>query len=184
MSPERPTAPAAGTTRGIVVIVVAVVLGVVLLARGGNGSLIDTGTAKAASKSSTTVAGGVPSIPQETTAPAPPATNAPAGVSVAIFNGTGGASTTAAGDNRAKLTPAGYTSVQIADTTATPTSAIYYANGAQGDAIAIANLLKLPVKTPQPMSSAASLPTGAQNATVIVIVGQDSAPGAGTTATT
>jgi hypothetical protein len=101
-------------------------------------------------------------------------------VQVAVFNGTGGANTTAAGDNRAKLTPAGYTSIQIGDTTTTPTSAIYYAEGAGGDAQAIAALLKLPVTAPQPIAAAASLPGGSQGAKVVVIVGQDSV-GAATT---
>lgn len=170
---DRPATAPPGSAKGIVVIVVAVVLGVVLLARGGGGSLIDTGTSSA-SKTSTTVESNLPSLPAETTTTAAPPTNPPANVSVAIFNGTGGANTTAAGDNRAKLAPAGYTNVQIADTTATPTSAIYYATGAGGDANAIAQILGLPAKVPQPIASAASLPPGVQGASVIVIIGQDS----------
>lgn len=183
MSPaDRSASAPPGAAKGIVVIAVAVVLGFVLLARGGGGSLIDTGSSSA-SKSSTTVNSNLPSLPAETTTTAPPPTNAPASVSVAIFNGTGGANTTAAGDNRAKLTPAGYTTVQIGDTTTTATSVIYYANGAGGDARAIAALLNLPAKVPQPIASAASLPAGVQGASVIVIVGQDSVAGAGKTGT-
>lgn len=175
MSPANRPAPAApGSTKGAIVVVVAVALGLVLLARGGGSSLIDTGSSKATS-SSTTVAVGLGSLPVESTTTVPPPTNPPASVQVAIFNGTGGANTSAAGQNRNKLTPAGFTSIQVGDTTTTPTSAIYYAEGAGGDAQAIAALLKLPVTAPQPISAAASLPGGSQGAKVVVIVGQDSA---------
>jgi hypothetical protein len=165
-------------TRGIVIIAVAVVLGLVLLARGGHGSLIDR--AASHGNTSTTVEASTPTVPIETTTSAPPPTNAPASVKVAIFNGTGGALPNAAGDSQRKLTPAGYSNVTIADTTATQTSAIYYAPGAQGDADAIAKALGMSV-TPKPSSSAASLPGGSTGAQVIVIIGADAAGGATST---
>ena len=170
---NRP-APLAGPTaaRGVVIIAAAVVLGAVLLARGGHGSLLDRATSHP--KSSTTVQADFPSTTNETTT-AVPTTNPPSQVKVAIFNGTGGALPNAAGDNQRKLTPHGYTQVSINDTTATGTSVIYYAPGAQGDAAAIAALLGLPAKTPVPLSQAASVPAGAGGAQVIVVVGADAA---------
>jgi hypothetical protein len=164
--------------RGIVIIAVAVVLGLVLLARGGHGSLIDRASSKG--HTSTTLQANIPTVPLETTTSAPPPTNAPASVKVAIFNGTGGALPNAAGDSQRKLAPAGYTNVSIADTTATQQSAIYYAPGAQGDAAAIAHELGMAV-TPQPSSNAASLPGGSTGAQVIVIIGADAAGGSSTT---
>ena len=166
--------------RGVVVIAAAVVLGAVLLARGGHGSLID----RAAShpKSSTTVAANIPSTteaPVTTVSPADP----PAQVKVSIFNGTGGALPNAAGDNMRKLTSKGYTQVTINDTTATSTSVIYFATGAQGDANAVAKILGLPATTPVPSSQAASLPGGSTGAQVIVVIGADAASaGSSTTA--
>ena len=177
MSPgPHPGAPNAA--RGIVLVVAAGLLGLVLLARGGNNSLISTGASNATGQVTTTTAP-VPTIPNEITTVAPPATNKPADVTVAIFNGTGGKDESAAGNSRAKLTPLGFTQITIADTTAMPKSAVYFTvAGAQGDAVAIAKALGLPGSVVTSSSNAASLPAGAQGASVIVIIGENSAAGA------
>lgn len=174
MSPRpRPGAPNAA--RGVVLVVAAGLLGLVLLARGGNSSLISTGSSNASGHATTTTAP-VPTIANAPTSVAPPATNKPADVTVAVFNGTGGKDANAAGNNKAKLTALGYNQVTIADTTASPKSAVYYTlAGAQGDALAIASALGLPASVVTSSSNAASLPAGAQGASVIVIIGQNAA---------
>lgn len=179
MSPS-PEAGAPNATRGIVIVVVAAILGVFLLARGSSSTLVGA-SAKAAGKTATTVVN-VPTIPKESPT-APPATNAPAGVKVAIFNGTGGKNQNAAGDAKRALTPLGYTSVSINDTTTTPKSVVYYATGSQGDAAAVAKAVGLPNAPVEPTSKAASLPAAASGSAVVVIIGQD-APAPSTSKTT
>ena len=148
-------------TRGIVIIAVAVVLGLVLLAHGGHGSLIDR--AASHGNTSTTVEASTPTVPIETTTSAPPQR---AGLGEGRhLQRHRWRLPNAAGDSQRKFTPAGYSNVTIADTTATQTSAIYYAPGAQGDADAIAKTLGMSV-TPKPSSSAASTagrPAGAHH---------------------
>jgi hypothetical protein len=176
MSPGSPSG-APNAARGVVLVVAAGLLGLVLLARGGNSSLISTGSSNASGHVTTTTAP-VPTVPDETTTVAPPATNKPADVTVAVFNGTGGKDPNAAGNNKAKLTPLGYSQVTIADTTAAPKSAVYYSvAGAQGDAVAVDSALGLPRSAVTSSANAASLPPGAQGASVIVIIGEDSAAG-------
>ena len=177
MSPGSPSG-APNAARGIVLVVAAGLLGLVLLARGGNSSLISAGSSNGSGHVTTTTAP-VPTVPNETTTVPPPATNKPSDVTVAVFNGTGGKDPNAAGDNKAKLTPLGYSQVSIADTSATPKSAVYYSvAGAQGDAVAVAAALGLPCSAVTSSTNAASLPAGAQGSSVIVVIGEDSAAGA------
>lgn len=176
MSP-RPQPGAPNAARGIALVVAAGLLGIVLLARGGNSSLLSTGSSSGSSHATTTTAP-VPTVPNETTTVPAPAANKPADVTVAIFNGTGGKDPNAAGNNKAKLTPLGYTQVTIADTTAVPKSVVYYTvAGAQGDAIAVAKALGLSPSTVTSSTNAASLPPGAQGASVVVIIGENAAAG-------
>ena len=149
-------------------------LGLVLLARGGNNSLLSTGSSNAS---------GTPPRPRagadraERDHHPPPATNKPAASPFAVFNGTGGKDPNAAGNSKAKLTPLGYAQVTIADRTATPKSAVYYSVARQGDAVAVATALGLPRSAVNSSTNAASLPPGAQGASVIVVIGEDSAAG-------
>lgn len=168
----KPGAPDA--TRGLVIVVVAALLGVLLLARGGTSTVLDTATSTPAdSSATTTTVVGLPPIDKPTTTPAPPPTNAPASVNVAIFNGTGGKIVGAAGKNRDKLTPLGFAQVQIYDTAATEKSVVYYGDGARGDAAAIAKALGFDDAAIESVSSATDLPSTAEGADVVVIVGQD-----------
>ncbi len=158
------------------IVVAAGLLGLALLARGTSTTLLASGSGGSSTSPTTTVAN-VPTIPKSTTT-IPPTTNPPANVKVAVFNGTGGKDQNAAGNNQRKLTPLGYSQVSIADTTASPTSAVYYADGSKGDALAIASALGLADATIAPTNSAKSLPPGVQGVNVIVIVGEDAAAGA------
>ena len=178
MSPP-PEAGAPNAVRGIVIVVVAAIIGVFLLARGGTSTLGGASTG-AAGKSTTTVVN-VPTIPKGTST-VPPVTNPPAGVKIAVFNGTGGKNQNAAGDAMRALAPLGYTSVSVNDTAAAPKSIVYYATGAQGDATAVAKAVGIPTAPIEPTSKAASLPAGAQGSAVVVIIGQD-APGPSTATT-
>lgn len=171
---QRPKPGAPDATRGLVIVVVAALLGVFLLARGGTSDVLDTSTPSNDKSSApiTTVAG-LPPIAKPTTTPPPPPTNAPASVNVAIFNGTGGKIVGAAGKNRDKLTPLGYTQIAIYDTAATEKSVVYYGEGARGDAAAIAKALGFADSAIESVDAATNLPSNAQGASVIVIVGQD-----------
>lgn len=169
MSPDsRPGAPNA--LRGLVIVVVAGLVGLFLLAHGGTSGLVGT-TSKSGSTHATTTVPVVPTIPPESSTTAPPTTKPPAGVNVAVFNGTGGKLPNAAGNNKAKLTPLGYSQVAIYDTSPTAKSTVYYQDGFQGNAQAIAKALGIgPVAS---TTSAATLPPQATSANVVVIIGQD-----------
>jgi len=77
----------------------------------------------------------------------------------------------AAGNNKAKLTPLGYTQVSIFDTTPTDASAVYYAEGSQGDAQAIAQVLG--ISDVAAASSATTIPSQGQGMAVVVVIGKD-----------
>lgn len=176
MSPKTsPGAPNA--VRGIVIVVVAGVLGLVLLARGGTTSLFDDGEPVAANTHVTSTTGNVPTIaPAPTTVAAPTDTKPPAGVKVAVFNGTAGAITGAAGDAQSKLTPLGYENVTLADAPqAIEATAVYYAAGFEQNATAIAQALGYDPGVVAPAQGATNNPGEGQGASVVVVIGTDAA---------
>ncbi len=176
VSPDR-TPGAPNAARGVVIVVVAGLVGLFLLYRGGSSGVL--ASSEPAPAHATTTVANVPTIPAPTTTAPPPSTSPPAQVSVAIFNATGGKVPGAAGDNRNKLTPLGYSQVTINDSTPVPKTAVYYAKGSKGDALAIAKALGYHASVVAPSSGAKSLPPGAQNAAVVVIIGQDAPSGTG-----
>lgn len=178
MSAEQPPG-APNAVRGLVIVVVAGLLGLFLLARGGTNSLFadDEPATGAAHVTSTT--GNVPTIaPPPTTAKAPVDTKAPAEVTVAIYNATAGAITGAAGDAKAKLTPLGYEQVTLNDAPgAISTSAVYYADGFQANATAIAQALGYDSGAVKAADGATDNPGSGSGASVVVVIGTDAATG-------
>lgn len=171
-TPRRPNPLGGGASvRGIVVLVVAVVIGVFLLAKGGSGGTI--GHSSSAKKPTTTVSSPVLTTTTVTTVTA--STNAPASVTVAVANGTGGRNTHASSQTKAKLTPAGYTHITILNDLASSaqTSTVYFTKPtAQGDAFAVAQVLGLSSSAVQ-SATGAKLPPGAGDAPVVVVIGVD-----------
>lgn len=179
MSP-KPAPGAPNAVRGIVIVVAAGLLGLFLLARGGTTGLVSHDEVASSGSHVTSTTGNVPTIAPTPTTVAPSATKAPADVSVAIFNATGGAVTSAAGDAKAKLTPLGYNQISIADAPeATKASTVYYADGYQANAQAIAGALGIDPSAVKSSAGAPSNPGVGQGASVVVVIGTDAASGHG-----
>lgn len=179
MSP-KPAPGAPNAVRGIVIVVAAGLLGLFLLARGGTTGLVSHDGSTPSGGHVTSTTGNVPTIAPAPTTVAPSATKAPADVSVAVFNATGGAVTNAAGDAKAKLTPLGYNQISIADAPqAEKASAVYYADGYQANAQAIAGALGFDPGSVKAAAGAPNSPGAGQGASVVVVIGTDTASGQG-----
>jgi len=157
------------SVQGVVLIVVAVVIGVLLLALGFDkeGGVVASGDVGATT--TTTEATGADSPPTitTTTTAAPPSTQAPASVSIVAANGSGGSGQ--AGEAQTTLEAKGYTQVETANAALTATSVVYYAEGAEGDAQAVAEILAISDVQAMPDSPPAPLNGG----TVLVVIGSD-----------
>lgn len=179
MSPEtQPGAPNAA--RGIVIVVVAGLVGLFLLARGGTSTLLDTSEpAKVAGAPVTTVEN-VPTIAPDSTvvksegeSEGQPA----ADVTVMVFNATAGAITGAAGDAQSKLTPLGYDQITLADApTAIEATAVYWSDGFEANAQAIADALGYDAGVVTPAEGAQDNPGAGSGSNVVVVIGTDAAP--------
>ncbi len=151
--------------QGALLIGVAVLIGVVLLARGfgQEGGLLET---EAPATTTTAAPQQNGSTTTTTVAPRPPAQ-----VKVLVANGTGQAGV--AGTKASTLSSKGYTTVDTANAPATPTSVIYYAQGYEQEAAAVAEALSIPA------SAVAALPSpppfDIRNSNVIVVIGSDQA---------
>lgn len=178
MSPQ-PAPGAPNAARGIIIVAVAAVLGLFLLARGGTDTVVATDKPKNEPAHVTSTTGNVPPIAPTPTTVAPPTdTKAPADVSVAVFNGTGGAVTGAAGNAKSKLVPLGYSQITLADTTsAVQATAVYFADGFQADAAAIAEALGYDPGVVTPAEGAQTNPGAGIGASVVVVIGTDAASG-------
>lgn len=150
--------------KALVLIVVAVVLGVVLLRADRGPSQL--ATAGASSSTSTTA--------PPTTTTTVPAVKPSAAVKVLVANG--GTVNGAATFFTDKLGTLGWgTLAPTTTTTAVGASAVYYTNGQQGAAAAIAHELSLAASVVQPLSSAVPV-SGTTAASVVLVVGPDLAP--------
>jgi hypothetical protein len=158
-------------TLGIVLIAAAVLIGLVLLIKGfgQEDGLVSTGSADT-DRTTTTTAGAAPLDPADTTT-STLAAKPPAEVTVLVANGSG--KTGVAGTNADKLKSAGYTNVETTNASNTNTTAVYYVNGAQADAQAVATALGFGGSTVQAMPTPPPVQLGA--ATVLVVVGTDRA---------
>ncbi|MEJ5254570.1 MAG: LytR C-terminal domain-containing protein [Acidimicrobiales bacterium] len=166
---SRPPADddARATTIGAVLIAVAVLIGFVLLLKGldQEGGVVETGS-PTRETTTTTVAEALEQTTTTTAAPRPPAE-----VNVLVANASGGSGV--AGANKAKLTAAGYTTVETANAPPQSTSAVYFVSGWQLEAEAVARALGIGASSVSPMP--ASPPVALNGATVLVIIGSDKA---------
>jgi hypothetical protein len=173
-APQRPPDQSSPVARGVVLLVVAVVIGAFFLARGNSGSLLGNQGSAGANASATTSA-----PTSSTTPPTTPPTMKPAtATKIAVYNGTGGKVSSAAGNSRTKLVSVGYTqgNISINDTAQLPTSAIYYQPTVnQTDAAAVATALGFPTTTVQPAQAAApnAIPASAKGSDIVVLIGLD-----------
>jgi hypothetical protein len=147
---------------GAILIGIAILIGVVLLVRGYDqeGALVTTET----DQTTTTI-----ETPPTTEAPA---ARPPAQLSVIVANGSG--KTGAAGALKTTLGSQGYATVATADGPTVTTTIVYYAEGYEAEAKALAtaigtdpaNVRVLPTEPPVPMED---------GATLLVVLGPDKA---------
>lgn len=169
---RRSASPGADpAARGLILVVVAVALGAILLAAGGtvgfdpDDTAVDIGDNGGDDVTTTTEA------PTETTA-APPVTVAPADVAVVAANGAGISGL--AGATAEFLATQGYSNTTATDALAdVSATVVYFAEGFEGNAAAIAALMALPETQVQPLPAepvAGDQPAGAA---VVVVLGPD-----------
>ena len=187
-APQKRAGGLDANARGIAVLVAAVVIGFLLLFNAGDdgdgstnaGSTQTTTTVDTSGLggSTTTTAGGT-----TTTTAVSGSDRKPGDVSVLVLNADGpvgsavAASTTIGAAGYKMGTP---TNANSAVTLAT--SAVYYAEGYQAEATAVALVLGKAASTVQPLPSPVPGP-GADKANVVVVLGKDTVP-AGTNAST
>lgn len=159
-------------TLGVALIAVALLIGVVLLAKGFSQEDGLISTASPETDRTTTTVGAIEGGTGETTTTTA-AANPPASVSVLVANGSG--ATGVAGSNADKLNAAGYTTVETTNAPTTTATSVYYAAGAQADAAAVATALGFDQAVVAAMPS--SPPVELAGATVLVVVGSDTASG-------
>ena len=168
-APNRPAADQ-NAAKGIVLLVVVVLIGVILLAKFG-GSSSSAGKASTASTTSTTLSASTTTLATSTGN----TSKLPSLLKVAVFNGTGGRVTKAAGNTKAKLVSSGYSAsnITVNDTTPRVASIVYYGDiTSRADAAAVARTLGLSNSAVQAVGSA-TLPAGSTGNDVIVIIGSD-----------
>lgn len=165
-SPPPADDEARATTIGAVLIGVAVLIGFVLLLKGldQEGGVVETGSPARETTTTTVTAPAADQTTTTTLAPRPPAE-----VNVLVANASG--ATGVAGANKAKLTAAGYTTVETANAPTQTTSAVHFAPGWQAEADAVARALGIGASSVSPMP--ASPPVALDGATVLVIIGSD-----------
>jgi hypothetical protein len=173
----RPTGPDATAARGIALVALAMIVGVFLLLKGfdSEGTLVDGDTGQPVTtdegqngddgESPTTDGGPDVSVLTPTTRP-------PADVSVLVANGSGVSGAAAAISER--LQPNGYVMLDPTNGSDTSTTLVYYVEGYQADAEAIATSLGVDVTNVAPMPE--PLPgdiVGVADAKVLVHLGPD-----------
>lgn len=168
--------------RGIILVVVAVVLGAILLAAGGtvgfdqDDESVDIGEGGGGEGVTDTTA------PTETTTSAP-VTVAPSQVAVVAANGAGISGL--AGETADFLATQGYTNTAATDALAdTAQTVVYYVDGFQPNAVAIAGALGLPETQVQPLPAEPVAGDQPETTAVLVLLGPDAqaaVSGGGTT---
>jgi hypothetical protein len=179
-----PVDDAKAAMRGYAVIAVTLIVGAVIFWKGLQGN---TASTVDASKTTTTLAASVSTIdrnaapsttrPEQgtTVPPAAPSTSVPpASLKVMVANGVDPAQTIA-GPAASTLKAADYGIAGTVDLTPSglAASAVYYNDGYQGDATAVAKELGISSSAVQPMP--AQPPTSLNGANVLVVIGKDKA---------
>ena len=163
---SRPTQPNAG--RGIALVAVAVIIGVLLVWKNpGTGQV--TASPDLHSATSTTAGGDDPAKDATTTTAAPTTSVPVAELKVTVANASGVSG--AAGDVAEKLKAAGYTSVAALNGDKGQPTKVYFENGFEADAKAVAKAAGLPESTVEARPPEVSIEASGKNAQVIVIRG-------------
>lgn len=173
--------------RGLILVVVAVVLGAILLAAGGrvgfdaDDNAVDIGENGADGSA----ADGSATTETTETTEAPPSTVAPAEVSVVAANGAGIGGL--AGRTSEFLATQGYSNVTATDAVSDVSSTVvYFAEGFEPNAAAVATLFSLPAEQVQPLPAEPVAGEQPEGTAVVVVLGPDaeSVVDAGGTTTT
>lgn len=182
-APEARPGGLDSNVRGLLVLGAAVLVGVLLLASWG-----DDGASKVATtdgKTTTTVdigdLGTTTTAPAESTTTTSASAHSPSEVSVIVLNGSG--QTGAAATNSSTIGDAGYTMLTPGNAQNIDSTTVYYADGYEADAIAVAQLLGKGTDAVKPLSDA-SLGGAEGDANVVVVLGADTPPVDSTTTTT
>ena len=172
--PSRPPQPNAG--RGIALVAVAVIIGVLLVWKNpGTGQVTTSQDLHAAT--STTADGGKDPAKDTTTTTAAPSTSVPvADLKVTVANASGVSG--AAGDVAAKLKAAGYTSVAALNGDKGQPTKVFFENGFEADAKAVAKAIGLPESTVTARPPEVSIEASGKNAQVIAVLGDGFDPAA------
>lgn len=159
--------------RGLILVVVAVVLGAILLAAGGTVGFdsdekgVDIGDGGADVTDTT-----APDEVTTETTEAAPVTVAPSEVLVVAANGAGISGL--AGETTTYLATQGYSNSTATDATAeVSATVVYYAEGFEPNAAAIAALFSLPPEQVQPLPAEPVADDQPAEAAVVVVVGPD-----------
>jgi hypothetical protein len=174
-SPRGRAAPATSTaTRGVIVVVFALFVGFMLLWKGGGGA--SEGTPENDLPGTTAA----DSAQVSTTLPAPATAVPAAQLKVVVANGSNIKGL--AGQTADQLKAAGYTATTATDATQdVTTSQVYFVEGNEGDAQAVATAIGLPAARVVPIGATPPPIAALGDNKVVVILGPD-APGAGGTA--
>jgi hypothetical protein len=161
--------------RGAVLIAAAVLLGIVLLGKGLDSGFVNTGDDAGSVGSGDSGDGGT-SETGPTTPDGTPVTRPPAEVTVWVLNGGGPTGTATNGTQL--VANAGYATVGAANAPEdVPQSTIYYVEGYQADAAAVAALLGFPVDRVVALPNPPPVPNAdLQGATVVAVLGPDFQP--------
>lgn len=168
MNPAAPggSAPARDNLIGAVLIVVAVIIGLVLLVKGYDqeGELVAGSDESEQVDESTTT-----TVDPAVTTTVAPAARPPAEVPVMVANAAGVAG--AAGNLQTQLEADGYTQVQTTNASPVTTTLIYFAEGAQAEAEALATTLGTDPAAVRVLP--ASPPVDPAGALLLVVLGPD-----------
>ena len=177
--------------RGLLVLGAAVIVGILLLASWGDdgGSTVDaSGSTPSTTVDTSNLGSTTTAADAATTTTAPPSDHTPSEVSVIVLNGSGQAG--AAATSSQNVGGAGYTMLTPGNApTNIDSTTVYYADGYESDAIAVAQVLGKGTDAVKPLSDA-SLGGAEGDANVVVILGADTPPvdsgatGSSTTTTT
>lgn len=182
-APEARAGSRDSNARGLIVLAVALVVGFLLLwSWGPDTSSSDASSNGVGSPATTAPLDSGATTTEATTTTTAGSSRAPSEVSVIVLNGSG--QTGAAGTNSTTVGESGYTMLTPGNAPAgTDTTIVYYADGYQEDAIAVAGILGKGTDAVKPLTDA-SLGGAEGDADVVVVLGSDIPPVSATTTTT